>query len=305
MSPPNLQLGRRTFAPEDRVVMAIVNRTPDSFYDGGRTFGDDTAMAAVDAALASGAEIVDIGGVKAGPGDDVDVDAELGRTVDFVAAVRERHPEAVISVDTWRHEVGDAVCRAGADLLNDAWGGFDPQLVDVAAAHGVGIVCTHTGGSAPRTRPHRVEYEDVVGAVVGFLEQEAARAEAAGVGRQRILIDPGHDFGKNTRHSLAVTRHIDRLVATWEASSRFTLKQGLRRRDPGRHRGRPTRRNAGGDRRQLLAGSPGFSRARGAGDARGARDGAGDRWGSAAGGCATRVGIGAEDFRTRAATPAR
>ena len=127
--------------------MAIVNRTPDSFYDAGRTFADDSAMAAVDAAVAVGAEIVDIGGVKAGPGEDVDLAEELRRTVDFVAAVRDRHPDVVISVDTWRHEVGDAVCRAGADLLNDAWGGHDPLLAHVAAQHGVGLVCTHTGGA--------------------------------------------------------------------------------------------------------------------------------------------------------------
>ena len=105
-------------------------------------------MAAVDAAVAAGAEIVDIGGVKAGPGEDVGLDEELRRTVDFVAAVRDRHPDVVISVDTWRHEVGDAVCRAGADLLNDAWGGYDPLLAHVAAEHGVGLVCTHTGGAA-------------------------------------------------------------------------------------------------------------------------------------------------------------
>jgi len=194
--------------------MAIINRTPDSFYDAGRTFADDRALAAVDAAVAAGADIVDIGGVKAGPGAEVDVDEELNRTVDFVAAIRERHPDVVISVDTWRHEVGDAVCRAGADLINDAWGGYDTQLVDVAAARGVGIVCTHTGGAAPRTRPHRVEYEDAVGSVLGFLALEASRAEAAGIPPERILIDPGHDFGKNTRHSLAVTRGLDRLVAT-------------------------------------------------------------------------------------------
>ena len=214
MSRPHLRLGRSAFSREDRVVMAIINRTPDSFYDAGRTFGDDYALAAADAAVVAGADIVDIGGVKAGPGEEVDIDEELSRTVDFVAAIRERHPDVVISVDTWRHEVGDAVCRAGADLLNDAWGGYDAELVDVAAAHGVGIVCTHTGGAAPRTRPHRVEYEDVVGAVVGFLEQEASRAEAAGVRPAQILIDPGHDFGKNTRHSLAVTRELGRLVAT-------------------------------------------------------------------------------------------
>jgi dihydropteroate synthase len=214
VSAPNLQLRGRLFTPEDRLVMAIVNRTPDSFYDSGRTFADDSAMAAVDAAISAGAEIVDIGGVKAGPGEDVDLAEELRRTVDFVAAVRDRHPDVVISVDTWRHEVGDAVCRVGADLLNDAWGGYDPLLAHVAAEHGVGLVCTHTGGAEPRTRPHRAEYEDVVTAVAEFLEGEAARVEAAGVPASQILIDPGHDFGKNTRHSLAVTRGLDRLVAT-------------------------------------------------------------------------------------------
>ena len=214
VQPQQLRLRDRVFGPERRLMMAIVNRTPDSFFDGGRTFDDPAAMAAVDAAVAAGAEIVDIGGVKAGPGAVVDLAEELDRTVEFVAAVRHRHPGVVISVDTWRHEVADAVCLAGADLLNDAWGGYDPELAHVAGQHHVGLVCTHTGGAAPRTRPHRVEYDDVVGAVLGFLEHEAARAESAGVRPESIVIDPGHDFGKNTRHSLAVTRHLDRLVAT-------------------------------------------------------------------------------------------
>jgi dihydropteroate synthase len=209
-----LHLGRQTFTAADRVVMAIVNRTPDSFYDAGRTFSDDNAMAAVDAAVDAGAEIVDIGGVKAGPGDAVDLGEELHRTVDFVAAVRERHPLLIISVDTWRHEVGEAVCRAGADVLNDAWGGFDPELAHVAAHFDVGLVCTHAGGATPRTRPHRVEYQDVVATVLDFLTQEARRAEAAGVKADRIMIDPGHDFGKNTRHSLTLTRELGRLTAT-------------------------------------------------------------------------------------------
>jgi dihydropteroate synthase len=212
--PRDLRLGSQTFDTSARVVMAVVNRTPDSFFDRGRTYDLDAAMRAVEGAVDAGAPIIDIGGVKAGPGDDVDVTEEKARTVELVTAVREAYPDVVISVDTWRHEVGDAVCRAGADLLNDAWGGYDPQLVHVAAAHGVGVVCTHTGGAAPRTRPHRVQYDDVVGSVIGFLEEEASRAEAAGVDSTRILIDPGHDFGKNTRHSLEVTRHLDRLVAS-------------------------------------------------------------------------------------------
>jgi len=214
VSSSTLRLGQRAFSADDRVVMAIINRTPDSFYDAGRTFANDSALAAVDAAVDAGAEIVDIGGVKAGPGEEVDLGEELHRTVAFVAAVRERHPLLIISVDTWRHEVGEAVCRAGADVLNDAWGGYDPELAHVAAQFGVGLVCTHAGGATPRTRPHRVEYQDVVGAVVDFLTEEAARAEAAGVSPDRILIDPGHDFRKNTRQSLTLTRELGRLTAT-------------------------------------------------------------------------------------------
>jgi dihydropteroate synthase len=192
--------------------MAIINRTPDSFYDQGATFSDSHALDAVTAAIDGGADIIDIGGVKAGPGDEVDVEEEIRRTVDFVAAVRATHPDAIISVDTWRHEVADAVCDAGADLLNDAWGGFDPEVAAVAARHDVGLVCTHTGGTRPRTRPHRVAYDDVMGDVVRFITEDTQRVVALGVDPDRVLVDPGHDFGKNTRHSLATTRELGRLV---------------------------------------------------------------------------------------------
>ena len=105
-------------------------------------------------------------------------------------------------------------CAAGADLVNDAWEGFDPALVDVAAAFRAGYVCTHTGGQPPRTRPHRVAYGDVVADIVQRTVALAERATAAGVPRESILVDPGHDFGKNTRHSLEATRRLDELVAT-------------------------------------------------------------------------------------------
>lgn len=210
----DLRLGSRTFGPDDLVVMAIVNRTPDSFYDRGATFGTAAALDAVDRAVAEGAAIVDVGGVKAGPGTDVDAAEEIRRTASFVAAVRARHPDVVISVDTWRCEVGSVVCGEGADLVNDAWGGVDPRLVEVAASFGAGYVCTHTGGQAPRTRPHRVEYADVVADVLARTGELAERAVAAGVRRDAVLVDPGHDFGKNTRHSLEVTRRLDELVAT-------------------------------------------------------------------------------------------
>jgi dihydropteroate synthase len=209
-----LRLGSRTFADTDLLVMAIINRTPDSFYDKGATFADGEAHDAVDRAVAEGADIVDIGGVKAGPGATVDTAEEIARTVPFVAAVRDRHPTLVISIDTWRHEVGDLAVDAGVDLLNDAWGGHDPRLAEVAAARGAGLVCTHAGRQEPRTRPHRVVYDDVMADILAVTVGLAERAAGLGVERDRILIDPGHDFGKNTRHSLEATRRIDEMVAT-------------------------------------------------------------------------------------------
>jgi dihydropteroate synthase len=194
--------------------MAIVNRTPDSFYDRGATYSDQAAMAAVDCALAEGAEIVDIGGVKAGPGADVGVIEETRRVVPFVAAVRQRHPNVLISVDTWRHEVARAALEAGADIVNDSWAGVDPKLAEVAAEYACGVVCSHTGGAPPRTRPHRVRYTDVVREVIEDLSAQAVRLVRLGVPREAILIDPTHDFGKNTWHGLELLRRCDELVAT-------------------------------------------------------------------------------------------
>lgn len=194
--------------------MAIVNRTPDSFYDKGASFSDHAAMGRVEAAIEAGAHIIDIGGVKAGPGETVDAAEEIRRTASFVEAVRTAFPDVIISVDTWRAEVGRIACSEGADLLNDAWGAWDPELAEVAAEFGVGLVCTHTGGAAPRTRPHRVAYDDVVDDAVWSTVRQAQRAVDLGVPRESILIDPGHDFGKNSYHSLQLTRSLGDMVAT-------------------------------------------------------------------------------------------
>lgn len=209
-----LRLGQREFGKHEPVIMAIVNRTPDSFYDQGATFLDEPALERVDQAVAEGAAIIDIGGVKAGPGEEVTPAEEARRTVGFVAEVRKRHPEIVISVDTWRHEVGEAVCEAGADVLNDAWGGVDPRLAAVAGRYGAGLVCTHAGGAQPRTRPHRVTYEDVMADILRVTTGLAERAVELGVRREGIMIDPGHDFGKNTRHSLEATRRLGEMART-------------------------------------------------------------------------------------------
>ena len=194
--------------------MAIVNRTPDSFYDKGATFAIEKAVARADDAIAAGATIIDIGGVKAGPGDDVSVTEEIDRVVPVIAAVRERHPQVTVSVDTWRAAVAEDAIAAGADLINDTWAGFDPELVEVAGAHRVGYVCSHTGGITPRTRPHRVHYDDVVADVIAETTTLAERAVALGVPVQQVFIDPTHDFGKNTYHGLEILRRIDEIVAT-------------------------------------------------------------------------------------------
>ncbi|WP_329230668.1 dihydropteroate synthase [Streptomyces canus] len=209
-----LRLGRREFDAHEPVIMAIVNRTPDSFYDQGATFLDEPALARVEQAVAEGAAIIDVGGVKAGPGEEVSAAEEARRTVGFVAEVRRRFPDVIISVDTWRASVGEAVCEAGADLLNDAWGGVDPGLAEVAARYRVGLVCTHAGGAEPRTRPHRVTYDDVMADILRVTVGLAERAVALGVARESVMIDPGHDFGKNTRHSLEATRRLGEMVGT-------------------------------------------------------------------------------------------
>ncbi len=194
--------------------MAVVNRTPDSFFDRGATYGFGAALRSVGRAVAAGADIVDIGGVKAGPGDPVDAAEEIRRVAGLIAAVRERHRDLVISVDTWRAEVADAAAAAGADLVNDAWGGADPELAAVAASRGTGLVCAHAGGLAPRTGPHRPAYPDLVAGVIRQVTAEAERAVAAGVRPDAILIDPAPDFNKTTWHSLELIRRLGELCGT-------------------------------------------------------------------------------------------
>ncbi|MGK2882871.1 MAG: dihydropteroate synthase [Mycobacterium sp.] len=205
-------------AGDRALIMAIVNRTPDSFYDRGATFDDDAAKDAAHRVIAEGADVVDIGGVKAGPGQTVDADEEIARVVPFIEWLRDAYPHQLISVDTWRADVANLACTAGADLINDTWGGADPMLPRVAAQSGVGIVCSHTGGATPRTRPFRVNYgtttHGVVDDVIREVTASAERAVAAGVARDAILIDPTHDFGKNTYHGLSLLRDVEDLVKT-------------------------------------------------------------------------------------------
>jgi dihydropteroate synthase len=213
-APGPLRLGGTAYPPERLLVMAIVNRTPDSFYRPGWTWDDAAALERVHEVVAEGADIVDVGGVPAKPSEDVTVEEELRRVVPFIETVRAAFPELVISVDTWRHEVGRAACAAGANLLNDTWGGWDPRLAEVAAESGAALVCSHAGGLPPRTRPFRVAYPDVMADVLDRTLALADRAVRLGVDPERIIIDPAHDFGKNSWQSLEITRRLGEMTAT-------------------------------------------------------------------------------------------
>jgi dihydropteroate synthase len=210
--------------------MAIVNRTPDSFYGGNRHADLASAKEAVAHALESGADIVDVGGVRAGQeGEVVDAQEELRRVVPFLEWARSAHPDVVLSLDTWRSDVAREAGETG-DLVNDTWAGHDPGLVHVAAEIGAGYVISHTGGLPPRTDPVDVTYGDdaldVVRDVVATLSRGAGTAERAGIPRERILIDPTLDFGKTTAHSLEVLRHTADVVAL-----NYPVLQAMSRKD--------------------------------------------------------------------------
>ncbi|MEO5611079.1 MAG: dihydropteroate synthase [Ornithinibacter sp.] len=212
--------------------MAIVNRTPDSFWSGNRHDDLDSAVAALEEAVALGADIVDVGGVRAGQeGDVVTIAQEIERVVPFLARARQAHPDLVLSLDTWRPEVARiAAAEAGIDLVNDTWAGHEPDLVQVAAEVGAGYVISHTGGLPPRTDPVGVTYPPeptgVVDDVLRTLHEGAERALAAGIPADRILVDPTLDFGKTTAHSLMALRHTEAIVALG-----FPVLQALSRKD--------------------------------------------------------------------------
>lgn len=192
----------------DRVaVMAVVNRTPDSFYDRGATFALDRAVEAALRAADAGADWIDIGGVPFGRGPQVTTAEEIERVVPFVEAVTAASG-AVVSVDTHSAEVARLAIAAGARVVNDTSGLGDPEMAGVVAASDAHLVITHSVGP-PRVEKPPARYDDVVAEVIVFLRQRVERAEAAGIPRERLIVDPGHDLDKNTLHSLELTRRFD------------------------------------------------------------------------------------------------
>jgi dihydropteroate synthase len=203
--------GRRYDLTHRALVMGILNRTPDSFYDGGATFELDSLWARADQLVADGADLLDVGGVRAGPGPEVTEAEELDRVVPAVAGLVARF-ETPVSVDTWRTPVARAAYDAGAVMGNDISGLADPDYVAAAAEHDAAIVITHIR-LAPRVADPDPEYEDVLRDVARFLNERATRARAAGLPADRIALDAGLDLGKTAEQSLTLLRGSPTLAA--------------------------------------------------------------------------------------------
>lgn len=209
---PQLHLGGRSFETSQRaLVMGIANRTPDSFFDKGSYFSFERFLEHCDRLVSEGADLLDIGGVKAGAGPEVTEAEELERVVPAVEAVASRF-DVAISVDSWRASVAEAAYEAGAVLGNDISGFADPAYLPVAAAAGASVVATHIR-LAPRIPDPEPSYHDVVEAVEQRLVELAGAAEAAGIPRPRIIVDAGLDLGKTTPHSLALLGASARLAS--------------------------------------------------------------------------------------------
>jgi dihydropteroate synthase len=202
---PSLRLGERALDIRRRtVIMGILNRTPDSFYDQGATWSFDAFLRRADELVRDGADLLDVGGVKAGPGPDVDEAEELDRVIPAVEALHARF-DTPLSVDTWRASVLDASCRAGAVVGNDISGFADPDYLDVAAKYDATVVATHIR-LRPRVPDPQPEYDDLVADVTAFLEDRAQRARAVGLDAEQIVLDAGLDLGKTPAQSAVLLR---------------------------------------------------------------------------------------------------
>lgn len=208
---PVRTIGARTFDFSRQVaVMAVVNRTPDSFFDQGRTFALDAAVAACFDAVRAGADWVDIGGVPFAPGAPIPAAEEADRVVPVVTRLR-AGSDVVISVDTFHAAVARDAIAAGATVINDTTGLSDPDLARVVADSDATLVLTHSLAS-PRTFYPSPSYDDIAGEVAAFLLERVERAAAAGVPEERIILDPGHDLNKNTLQSLELTRRLSEIA---------------------------------------------------------------------------------------------
>ncbi|HUX04065.1 MAG TPA: dihydropteroate synthase [Acidimicrobiales bacterium] len=207
-----LELGATTYDLTSRaLIMGILNRTRDSFFAPAATFELDALYERAERLVFEGADLLDVGGVKAGPGDPVSEVEELERVVPVIAGLRARF-DLPLSVDTWRASVAEACFEEGATLGNDISGFADPRYLEVAAAARASVVATHIR-LQPRVADPTPHYDDVTVTVQDFLVERRARAIDAGVAPTRVIIDAGLDLGKTAEQSLQLLRDSDQLAA--------------------------------------------------------------------------------------------
>ncbi|MFI5035440.1 MAG: dihydropteroate synthase [Acidimicrobiales bacterium] len=210
-APLSLTLGPRSFDVTTRaLVMGILNRTPDSFYEPAATFHLDDLLRRAGQLVADGADLLDVGGVRAGPGPEVSEAEELDRVVPVIEELRRRF-DVPLSVDTWRSGVAAAGFAAGAVLGNDISGFADPEYLKVAASADASVVATHIR-LAPRVADPDPRYDDVVASVRDFLINRRDRAIDAGLAFSQVILDAGLDLGKTAAQSLALLRASDELA---------------------------------------------------------------------------------------------
>lgn len=207
-----LQCGDRTVQLNKPLVMGILNITPDSFFDGGDFFSPTTALKQARLMVEDGVDIIDVGGESTRPGaESVSVDDELSRVIPIVEILHAELPVA-LSIDTSKPEVMSAAVQAGAGMINDVYALQAPGALQLAAEVDVPICLMHMQGE-PRSMQHAPQYENVIAEVVDFLQQRVDVCQQAGIGRERLLIDPGFGFGKTLKHNLILMQHLPDLVA--------------------------------------------------------------------------------------------
>lgn len=202
-----MRIGKKNFLPEGHVyVMGILNVTPDSFSDGGRFNDLDAALRRAERMAEEGADILDVGGESTRPGyTPVFADEEKRRVVPVIKELKKRW-DIPVSIDTYKSEVARAALDAGADMVNDIWGGaYDEACIELAAEYDAAVCLMHNRESAA--------YADFVSDVLHDLQESLAIAERHGVGKEKIMLDPGVGFGKTTEHNLKIINHLDDVVS--------------------------------------------------------------------------------------------
>ncbi len=214
MPVPALRLGDRRLGVDGTLVMGVVNASADSFSDGGGHGDLDTRVALTAELIADGADIIDVGGQSAITGvPEIDAEVEAGLVVPVVQAIHATWPDVLISVDTYKPLVARRAVDAGAAIVNDVSGLLYPEVAEICATGGAGLVIMHTR-SRPKVRlVDPAFYDDVVADVVGFLRDRVAAAGELGVPEEAIIVDPGPDFSKTPAQTIEVIRHLDQVRA--------------------------------------------------------------------------------------------